>query len=196
MVGGSAAAKWQCSIIDKNKGSIDATDVTLTTNGIGTGALAYGEKSTIELHGNTTIDNTLTGLRAVDGGKITGENLNITGGKAITDPDTERSGLTTKGAGSEINLTGKTTIKNVDEGLYADGGSKITSGDLTIIGDESEKITTAVGSYEPESKIELNGNTTIKSFDLGLAAAGDASIIMKNGTKNKIDVKNCTIRSR
>ncbi|QEE12519.1 autotransporter outer membrane beta-barrel domain-containing protein [Bartonella krasnovii] len=189
MVGGSAAAKnGSAALLTKNKGSIDATDVTLTTDGIGTGALALGE-STIQLHGNTTINNTLDGLRAADGGKITGENLNITGGKAITDPDTERSGLKTEDAGSEINLTGKTTIKNVDEGLYADGGSKITSSDLTIIGDESEKITTAVGSYEPESKIELNGNTTIKSFDLGLAAAGDASIIMKSGTKNKIDVK-------
>ncbi|WP_375635204.1 hypothetical protein, partial [Bartonella sp. AA5SXTY] len=107
----------------------------------------------------------------------------------ITDPDTERSGLTTEGAGSEINLTGKTIIQNVDEGLYADGGSKITSGDLVMSGGESEKVTIAVGSYELESKIELNGKTTIKNFDVGLAAAGDASIIMKNGTKNEIDVK-------
>ncbi len=189
MVGGSATAKrGSAALLTENEGQIDATDVTLTTDGIGTGALALGE-STIQLHGNTTINNTLNGLRAVDGGKITGENLNITGGKAITDPDTERSGLTTEGAGSEINLTGKTIIQNVDEGLYADGGSKITSGDLTIIGDESEKITTAVGSYEPESKIELNGNTTIKSFDLGLAAVNRSSIIMKNGAKNEIDVK-------
>nr|WP_275046233.1 autotransporter outer membrane beta-barrel domain-containing protein [Bartonella sp. MM73XJBT.G] len=189
MVGGRATAKsGSAALLTKNKGQIDATDVTLTTNGIGTGALALGE-STIQLHGNTTINNTLNGLRAADGGKITGENLNITGGKAITDPDTERSGLTTEGAGSEINLTGKTTIKNVDEGLYADGGSKITSGDLVMTGGESEKVTIAVGSWEPESKIELNGNTTIKSFDLGLAASNGASIIMKNGTKNEIDVK-------
>ncbi|WP_208433452.1 beta strand repeat-containing protein, partial [Bartonella elizabethae] len=191
MVGGSATTKnkYSSALLTKNKGQIDATDVTLTTNGIGTGALALGE-STIQLHGNTTINNTLDGLRAAGGGKITGENLNITGGKAInSDPDTERSGLTTEGAGSEINLTGKTIIQNVDEGLYADGGSKITSGDLVMTGGESEKITIAVGSYEPESKIELNGNTTIKNFDLGLAAAGDASIIMKNGTKNEIDVK-------
>ncbi len=191
MIGGSATTKNEHSsaLIAKNKGAIDATDVTLTTNGIGTGALALGE-STIQLHGNTTINNTLDGLRAADGGKITGENLNITGGKAInSDPDTERSGLTTEDAGSEINLTGKTTIQNVDEGLYADGGSKITSGDLTIIGGESEKMTIAVGSYEPESKIELNGNTTIKNFDLGLAAGNGASIIMKNGAENEIDVK-------
>ncbi|WP_273758584.1 autotransporter outer membrane beta-barrel domain-containing protein [Bartonella sp. AU55XJBT] len=191
MVGGSATTKNEHSsaLLAKNKGTIDATDVTLTTNGIGTGALALGE-STIQLHGNTTINNTFNGLGAADGGKITGENLNITGGKAINSgTDTERSGLTTKDAGSEINLTGKTIIQNVDEGLYADGGSKITSGDLTIIGGESEKITSAVGSYESVSKIELNGNTIIKNFDLGLGAAGDASIIMKNGTKNEIDVK-------
>ncbi|QEE09670.1 autotransporter outer membrane beta-barrel domain-containing protein [Bartonella kosoyi] len=189
MIGGSATAKrGSAALLTENEGQIDATDVTLTTNGIGTGALALGE-STIQLHGNTTINNTLDGLRAVDGGKITGENLNITGGKAITDPDTERSGLTTEGAGSEINLTGKTIIQNVDEGLYADGGSKITSGDLVMSGGESEKVTIAVGSYELESKIELNGKTTIKNFDVGLAAAGDASIIMKNGTKNEIDVK-------
>nr|WP_246054741.1 autotransporter outer membrane beta-barrel domain-containing protein [Bartonella massiliensis] len=190
MVGGSATAKSNsAALLTENEGQIDATNVTLTTDGIGTGALALGE-STIQLHGKTTINNTLDGLRAADGGKITGEDLNITGGKAInSDPDTTRSGLTTEDAGSEINLTGKTIIQNVDEGLYADGGSKITSGDLVMTGGESKKITTAVGSYEPESKIELNGNTTIESFDLGLAAAGDASIIMKNGTKNEIDVK-------
>nr|WP_273783631.1 autotransporter outer membrane beta-barrel domain-containing protein [Bartonella sp. AU15XJBT] len=191
MIGGNATAKnGNVALLTKNKGQIDATDVTLTTDGIGTGALALGEKSTIELHGNTTINNTFNGLGAVDGGKITSENLIINGGKPINSgTDTERSGLTTEDAGSEINLTGKTIIQNVDEGLYADGGSKITSGDLTIIGGESEKITSAVGSYESVSKIELNGNTIIKNFDLGLGASGDASIIMKNGTKNEIDVK-------
>nr|WP_273719057.1 MULTISPECIES: autotransporter outer membrane beta-barrel domain-containing protein [Bartonella] len=191
MIGGNATAKnGNVALLTKNKGQIDATDVTLTTDGIGTGALALGEKSTIELHGNTTINNTFNGLGAVDGGKITSENLIINGGKPINSgTDTERSGLTTEGAESEINLTGKTIIQNVDEGLYADGGSKITSGDLTIIGGESEKITSAVGSHESESKIELNGNTIIKNFDLGLGAAGGASIKMKNGTKNEIDAK-------
>ncbi|WP_212113080.1 right-handed parallel beta-helix repeat-containing protein, partial [Bartonella queenslandensis] len=191
MIGGSATTKsGNVALLTEHEGQIDATDVTLTTDGIGTGTLALGKKSKIELHGNTTIDNTLNGLRAVDGGKITSENLTITGGKRINSGlDTERSGLTTEGAESEINLTGKTIIQNVDEGLYADGGSKITSGDLTIIGGESENITVAVGSYESESKIELNGNTIIKNFDLALGAAGGASIKMKNGTKNQIDVK-------
>ncbi|WP_246787105.1 autotransporter outer membrane beta-barrel domain-containing protein [Bartonella tribocorum] len=191
MIGGSIATKneYSSALLAEKEGVINTTDVTLTTDGIGTGVVAFG-KSIIELHGNTTINNTFNGLRAVDGGKITSENLTITGGKPINSgEDTERSGLTTENAESEINLTGKTIIQNVDEGLYADGGSKITSEDLTIIGGESEKITSAVGSWEPESKIELNGNTIIKNFDIALGTSGGASIKMKNGTKNAIDAK-------
>ncbi|WP_425548560.1 autotransporter domain-containing protein [Bartonella pachyuromydis] len=192
MTGGTIKSEAN-ALFAKNSGHIKVTNVSIATNGTGTGAVALGPDSTIELSG-TTMKNVFSGLTATNGGKITSENLTVIGGKAInsdsdSDPDTERSGVTTEDAESEINLTGTTTIQNVDEGLYADGGSKITSGDLTIIGGESKKITSAVGSYEPESKIELNGKTTIKSFDLGLSAANGSSINMKNGTKNEIDVK-------
>ncbi|UNF44947.1 autotransporter outer membrane beta-barrel domain-containing protein [Bartonella krasnovii] len=191
MIGGSATTKNEHSsaLLAKNKGSIDATDVTLTTNGIGTGALAYGEKSTIELHGNTTIDNTFDGLGASVGGKITSENLTIIGGTAVNLENPEAQSGVWVGESGEINLTGKTIISNFDEGLYADSGGKIVSGDLIITGDVSEEKTVGVHTWEPESKIELNGNTTIQDVDIGLAAGEDATIKTASGTKNEIKAK-------
>ncbi|UNE53550.1 autotransporter outer membrane beta-barrel domain-containing protein [Bartonella machadoae] len=195
MTGGTVTIKNdESALYVKEGGQIDATNVSLTTEGKGTGAVASGKESTIKLHGNTTINNTLNGLGAVDGGKITSENLTITGGKAINqDPDKERSGLWTSGSGSEIRLTGKTTIKDVDEGFYVDEGSKIISGDLTITGGESKEITTGVGSYESDSVIELNGKTTIENFDVALAAANNSTIKMANSnsetTQGKLENK-------
>ncbi|WP_208432859.1 autotransporter outer membrane beta-barrel domain-containing protein [Bartonella taylorii] len=180
MTGGSVTAN-QTALYAINGGQIDTTDVALTTGGKGSGAVALGSDSIIKLHGHTTIGNTVNGLGAVGGGKITSEELTVIGGKAInSDPDRERSGVWTADAGSEIHLTGKTTIENVDEGFYADGGSKIVSGDLTITGSESEK-TTGVGAYEPNSLIELKGKTIIQNFDIGLAAANNSTIKMING---------------
>ncbi len=179
-------------------GQIDATNVALTTDGKGTGAEAFGPDSRIELHGDTTINNTLNGLGAVDGGKITSENLTIIGGEASDqDPDKDRSGVWTADSGSEITLTGKTIIENVDEGFYADGGSKIISGDLTMTGGESKNETVAVNAAEPDSAIELNGKTTIQNFDEGLFAGNNSTIKMINGdtkaaqsaVENKIEVK-------
>ncbi|WP_039757914.1 NosD domain-containing protein, partial [Bartonella queenslandensis] len=191
MIGGSTTTKNEHSFAlrTENKGIIDATDVTLTTNGIGTGALALDEKSKIELHGNTMINNTFNGLGASLGGKITSENLTITGGKAINFNTLEVQSGVWAGASSEINLMGTTTISHFDEGLYADGGGKIVSGDLTIIGGESEEATVGVNIWDPESKIELNGNTTIQNVDGGLSANEGATIKANNSTKNEIDVK-------
>ncbi|WP_373925595.1 right-handed parallel beta-helix repeat-containing protein, partial [Bartonella raoultii] len=191
MIEGSATTKneYSSALLAKNKGAIDATDVTLTTNGTGTGAFAYGEKSTIELHGNTIISNTFNGLGASVGGKITSENLTIIGGTAVNLENPEAQSGVWVGESGEINLTGKTIISNFDEGLYADGGGKIVSGDLTITGGESKEKTVGVSIWEPESKIELNGNTTIQNIDFGLAAGEDATIKTANGTKNEIKAK-------
>ncbi|SSZ39146.1 Type V secretory pathway, adhesin AidA [Bartonella grahamii] len=195
--GGTVSGKQNALFAEKG-GQIDATDVTLTTDGKGTGAVALGPDSRIELHGDTTINNTLNGLGAVDGGKITSENLTIIGGEAIDqDPDKNRSGVWTADSGSEITLTGKTTIENIDEGFYADGGSKIISGDLTMTGGESKNETVAVNVAEPDSAIELNGKTTIQNFDEGLFAGNNSTIKMINGdieaaqsaVENKIEVK-------
>ncbi|USP03578.1 autotransporter outer membrane beta-barrel domain-containing protein [Bartonella taylorii] len=193
MTGGSVTAN-QTALYAINGGQIDTTDVALTTDGKGSGAVALGSGSIIKLHGRTTIDNTVNGLGAVGGGKITSEELTVIGGKAInSDPDRTRSGVWTADAGSEIHLTGKTTIENVDEGLYADGGSKIVSGNLTITGGEFEKITVAVGAYEPNSSIELKGKTILQNFDVGLAAANNSTIKIINGgidtVANKIAAK-------
>ncbi|WP_273788016.1 autotransporter outer membrane beta-barrel domain-containing protein, partial [Bartonella grahamii] len=195
--GGTVSGKQNALFAEKG-GQIDATNVALTTDGKGTGAEAFGPESRIELHGDTTINNTLNGLGAVDGGKITSENLTVIGGEASDqDPNKSRSGVWTADSGSEITLTGKTTIQNVDEGLYADGGSKIISGDLTITGGESKKETIAVNVAEPDSAIELNGKTTIQNFDFGLFAGNNSTIKMINGdtkaaqsaVENKIEAK-------
>ncbi|MCZ2158402.1 autotransporter outer membrane beta-barrel domain-containing protein [Bartonella sp. 220] len=207
MAGGTVTIKNEEAILLKNGktalsaqkgGQIDATNVSLTTEGKGTGAVALGPDSKIELHGDITIHNTLNGLGAVDGGKITSENLTIIGGDAIDqDPDKERSGVWTADSGSEIKLTGKTIIQNVDEGLYADGGSKITSGDLTITGGESKKITVGVNVAEAGSIVELKGKTIIQNFDFGLAAENNSTIKMikddieeeQSARENKINAK-------
>uniref|UniRef100_UPI00235FC142 right-handed parallel beta-helix repeat-containing protein n=1 Tax=Bartonella sp. ML70XJBT.G TaxID=3019093 RepID=UPI00235FC142 len=190
ITGGLATTKNKNSyaLYAKNKGEIEATDVTLTTDGTGTGAFAYGEKSKITLHGNTTINNTFNGLGASVGGQITSENLNIIGGKAINLNTSEmQSGVWVAESG-KINLTGTTTISHFDEGLYAGSKGKIVSGNLTITGGESENITIGVESYE-DSIIELNGNTIIQDVDIGLAASEDGAIKVGNGAKNENEIE-------
>ncbi|WP_330167510.1 autotransporter outer membrane beta-barrel domain-containing protein [Bartonella grahamii] len=184
MAGGKVTTigNTQTALFAEKGGQIDATNIDLTTDGKGTGAFAIGPDSRIELHGNTTINNTWNGLGAVGGGKITSENLTVVGGETSDqDPDKIRSGVWTEDSGSEITLTGKTTIQNFDEGLYADGGSKIISGDLTIIGGESEKETIGVNTWEADSIVELNGKTTIQNVGIGLFAVEGSTIKMVNG---------------
>uniref|UniRef100_UPI0035CFB6DA autotransporter outer membrane beta-barrel domain-containing protein n=1 Tax=Bartonella sp. AC70YNML TaxID=3243460 RepID=UPI0035CFB6DA len=196
MTGGTVTAA-NMAVFAKKGGHIDATDVALTTEGKGSGAFVSGNDSTIQLHGDTIINNTLSGLDAGNGGKIISENLSIIGGEALEGPDNERTGIWTSDSGSEVRLMGKTTIQNVDEGFYADGGSKIISGDLTITGGESKKQTVAVNVAELGSAIELNGKTIIQSFDVGLFAGNNSTIKMTNGyigtaentIKNKIEAK-------
>ncbi len=192
MSGGEVTGE-KIALFAENSGQIDATNIALTTNGKGTGAFAIDSGSRVELHGHTTINNTMNGLGAVDGGKITSEDLTIIGGKIIDQgPNRERTGVWTSDAGSEIHLTGKTIIENVDEGFYADGGSKIVSGDLTITG-SAFKETIGMGAYEPNSSIELKGKTILRNFDIGLAAANNGTIKMINGAidtiANKIAAK-------
>ncbi|WP_375656264.1 autotransporter outer membrane beta-barrel domain-containing protein [Bartonella sp. MR63HLJHH] len=197
MTGGKVNGKDAALFAEKG-GQIDATDVALTTEGKGSGAFVSGDDSTIQLHGDTIINNTLSGLDAVNGGKIISENLSIIGGEAIDQgPDNERTGVWTSDSGSEVRLMGKTTIQNVDEGFYADGGSEIISGDLIITGGESKTMTVGVNVAEPDSLIKLNGKTTIQNFDVGLTAGNNSTIKMTNGyigaaqntIKNKIDAK-------
>ncbi|WP_375695307.1 beta strand repeat-containing protein, partial [Bartonella sp. AC90GZZY] len=124
MMGGSVAAN-KTALFAINGGHIDATDVALTTEGKGSGAFVSGNDSTIQLHGDTIINNTLDGLGAVDGGKITSKDLTIIGGEALEGPNNERTGIWTSDSGSEVRLMGKTTIQNVDVGLFVIEGSTI-----------------------------------------------------------------------
>ncbi|WP_208441150.1 autotransporter outer membrane beta-barrel domain-containing protein [Bartonella raoultii] len=152
---------------------------------------AKDHNSIIELNGDTIIENVVnSGLTANFGGKIISKNLTIIGGKSInSNPEKVRYGIWAESPDSEINLTGTTTIKNLDTGLYADGGGKIISGNLTIIGGESKEVTIGVDSWEPKSKIELNGNTIIQNIDVGLVATEDATITTGNDTENEIKAK-------
>ncbi|WP_375705139.1 autotransporter outer membrane beta-barrel domain-containing protein [Bartonella sp. AA86SXKL] len=167
-------------------GKITSEDLTITAyenQEYGTsGIIAINPNSEIQLKGHTTFEKVSYGLGAYNGGKITSGDLIIVGGKAINDnPNEARSGVWTAGSGSEIQLTGKTTIQNFDEGLYAEDGSKIISGDLTIIGGESEAATVGVNTWEADSIVELNGKTTIQNVDVGLAIGKDGTIKMING---------------
>ncbi|WP_375683013.1 autotransporter outer membrane beta-barrel domain-containing protein [Bartonella sp. AP282QHHD] len=167
-------------------GKITSEDLTITAyenQEYGTsGIIAIDPNSEIQLKGHTTFEKVSYGLGAFNGGKITSGDLTIVGGKAINDnPNEARSGVWTSGSGSEIQLTGKTTIQNFDEGLYADDGSKIITGDLTIIGGESEAETVGVSTWEADSIVELNGKTTIQNVGIGLATGEDGTIKMVNG---------------
>ncbi|WP_375618258.1 autotransporter outer membrane beta-barrel domain-containing protein [Bartonella sp. AC134YNZD] len=167
-------------------GKITSEDLTITAyenQEYGTsGIIAINPNSEIQLKGHTTFEKVSYGLGAYNGGKITSGDLIIVGGKAINDnPNEARSGVWTAGSGSEIQLTGKTTIQNFDEGLYAEDGSKIISGDLTITGGESEAATVGVNTWEADSIVELNGKTTIQNVDVGLAIGKDGTIKMING---------------
>ncbi|WP_375675117.1 autotransporter outer membrane beta-barrel domain-containing protein [Bartonella sp. AP9QHHD] len=167
-------------------GKITSEDLTITAyenQEYGTsGITAIDPNSEVQLKGYTTIEKVFVGLEAFNGGKIVSGDLTIVGGKAINDnPNEARSGVWTSGSGSEIQLTGKTTIQNFDEGLYADDGSKIISGDLTIIGGESEAATVGVSTWEADSIVELNGKTTIQNVGIGLATGEDGTIKMVNG---------------
>ncbi|WP_375706080.1 autotransporter outer membrane beta-barrel domain-containing protein [Bartonella sp. AA2SXKL] len=179
--GKTTIEKFTHGLEARNGGQIDVTDIALTTNDAGTGALALGPDSRIELHGTATINNILKGLRAINGGKITSENLTVVGGKAINENLGKIStGVRTEDSGSEIQLTGKTTIQNVDEGFYADGGSQIISGDLTITGGESEAATVGVNIWDADSIVEFNGKTTIQNVDVGLFVIEGSTIKTSN----------------
>ncbi|WP_375652109.1 autotransporter outer membrane beta-barrel domain-containing protein, partial [Bartonella sp. LB28NMGDW] len=179
--GKTTIEKFTHGLEARNGGQIDVTDIALTTNDAGTGALALGPDSRIELHGTATINNILKGLRAINGGKITSENLTVVGGKAINENLGKIStGVRTEDSGSEIQLTGKTTIQNVDEGFYADDGSKIISGDLTITGSESEAATVGVNIWDADSIVEFNGKTTIQNVDVGLFVIEGSTIKTSN----------------
>ncbi|WP_375673768.1 autotransporter outer membrane beta-barrel domain-containing protein, partial [Bartonella sp. TS82HLJMH] len=167
-------------------GKITSEDLTITAYENQeysiSGIIAIDPNSEIQLKGHTTIEKVSYGLGAYNGGKITSGDLTIVGGKVIDqDPDEARSGVWTGDSGSEIQLTGKTTIQNFYEGLYADSGSKIISGDLTIIGGESEEATVGVSTWEAGSIVELNGKTTIQNVDIGLATGEDGTTKMVNG---------------
>ncbi|WP_375692509.1 autotransporter outer membrane beta-barrel domain-containing protein, partial [Bartonella sp. AP4SXKL] len=70
MIGGSVTGE-NTALLAENGGHIDVTDVTLKKDGTGIGAIANDVESTIELHGNTVINDAVIGLYATNGSTIT-----------------------------------------------------------------------------------------------------------------------------
>uniref|UniRef100_UPI00235F33B7 autotransporter outer membrane beta-barrel domain-containing protein n=1 Tax=Bartonella sp. AU55XJBT TaxID=3019091 RepID=UPI00235F33B7 len=125
-----------------------------------------------------SFDGKTNGVYAKQGSSITLD-------EKTTVTSSEGNGLHAAGSEAKIIKTGG-TVSGKQNALFAEKGGQIDVTDVTLT---TDGIGTGALAYGEKSKIELNGNTTIKSFDLGLGAAGGASIIMKNGTKNEIDAK-------
>ncbi|EJF97961.1 hypothetical protein MEI_01043, partial [Bartonella vinsonii subsp. arupensis Pm136co] len=170
------------ALFTENGGRIEVADVTLkTNNNLGNGASAIGPDSIIELKGKTRIENVISGLRVEQGGKITSENLTITiDEKQVYDT----VGVDANDPNSEIQLKGNTTLEKVSNGLFASNGGKITSENLTVVGEIYEypaRIGYGAYTMESGSEIKLTGKTTIQNFGIGLYASEDGTIKMVNG---------------
>ncbi|UNF46547.1 autotransporter outer membrane beta-barrel domain-containing protein [Bartonella krasnovii] len=128
----------------KGGGYINVKDITLKANGEGTnvGAFAIDKNSVIELKGKTTITNAFSGLSAINGSKITSEELTITGPET-DDYEDDRLSAGVTAFGSVIELKEKTTIKKVNLGLFAVSNSTIKM----------------VNGTTKENKIEATKNT-------------------------------------
>ncbi|WP_429137395.1 beta strand repeat-containing protein, partial [Bartonella heixiaziensis] len=169
------------TIVEKVKDGLSAekggkiTSENLIINGTNIGLVAQDSGSKIELTGTTTIEKITNGLRAVGGAAITSNALTIT----LNESGESNVGVYVQDANSKIELNGKTTIENAtNHGLMAINGT-IVSKDLTLIGSATQGTSIGIGAYSPNSKIELNGKTTIEKFKNGL--------VMNNGAAIKID---------
>ncbi|AQX27738.1 MULTISPECIES: autotransporter family protein [unclassified Bartonella] len=107
------------------------------------------------------------------GGKITGKDLTLIGTE-----EKKGKGTTVDGSDSEIILKGKTTIKDLDIGVSATKGGKITMESGTI--DVSD---TAIKA-EDENTIITLGNVDITSQKTGIDIKNGAEITMESGTIN------------
>ncbi|MBB5073251.1 hypothetical protein HNQ69_000355 [Bartonella callosciuri] len=123
----------------------------------------------------TASGNSYDAIEATGGGKINGKDFKI----VSSDAEKFLTGVTSKDSGSEIKLTGTTTIEKVKNGFYAEKDGKIVSENLTIKG---IGIGIGVVVQDSDRKIELNGKTIIQNVDIGFYTSNDSKIVSGNLT--------------
>ncbi|EJF84471.1 hypothetical protein MCU_00049, partial [Bartonella elizabethae Re6043vi] len=183
--GGTFEAK-EAAIFAQNGSTITLNNDAKITSSEGDGLYAVGEKSKIFMTGGSITGSNKV-LHAKGGGYINVKDVTLK-----TNGERKHAGAFADDINSVIELKGKTTITNVFCGLLAMYGSKITSEELTITGQETDDyedgtLSTGVNAFG--AVIELKGKTTIEKVNVGLAATSNSTIKMVNGTakENKIE---------
>uniref|UniRef100_UPI0035D0E275 beta strand repeat-containing protein n=1 Tax=Bartonella sp. MF74HXZ TaxID=1461006 RepID=UPI0035D0E275 len=194
MTGGNVTGKI-AALGATTGGHITVIDVTLKTQGNGFGVFSKDSKSVIELE-NTTINNSVIGLKAENNGAIS-----MTGGSIKASV----AGAVFENSNSEKNKLENVTISNIendkllDYGIQADKGSTVALKNVTIsqainavVADNSSTITVSGGSFNAElaTIAALNGGTIIltdnaqitSSDNSGLYAHDNGVIKMTGGT--------------
>ncbi|WP_375657011.1 autotransporter outer membrane beta-barrel domain-containing protein [Bartonella sp. CM120XJJH] len=157
MIGGAVTGK-STALLAENGGYIDVTDVTLKTGGTGIGAIANDVDSTIELHGNTVINDAVIGLYAANGSTIT-----MTGG-TITAFET--------GAFFNESKSNKNKLENVT----------ITYANTSISDqDKLENVKTSDNELDPGWESELE-NEKEEFLYTGITAFAGSHLTLKNVT--------------
>ncbi|WP_375677543.1 autotransporter outer membrane beta-barrel domain-containing protein [Bartonella sp. AS69XJJH] len=157
MIGGAVTGK-NTALLAENGGHIDVTDITLKTGGTGIGAIANDVDSTIELHGNTVINDAVIGLYAANGSTIT-----MTGG-TITAFET--------GAFFNESKSNKNKLENVT----------ITYANTSISDqDKLENVKTSDNELDPGWESELE-NEKEEFLYTGITAFAGSHLTLKNVT--------------
>ncbi|WP_375686170.1 autotransporter outer membrane beta-barrel domain-containing protein [Bartonella sp. AP65SXKL] len=162
MIGGSVTGE-NTALLAENGGHIDVTDVTLKKDGTGIGAIANDVDSTIELHGNTVINDAVIGLYATNGSTIT-----MTGG-TITAFET--------GAFFNESKSDKNKLENVTI-TYAN----------TSISDQGklESVKTSDNELDPGWESELE-NEKEEFLYTGITAFAGSHLTLENVTITQAD---------
>ncbi|WP_375645328.1 autotransporter outer membrane beta-barrel domain-containing protein [Bartonella sp. CL5QHWL] len=162
MIGGSVTGE-NTALLAENGGHIDVTDVTLKKDGTGIGAIANDVDSTIELHGNTVINDAVIGLYATSGSIIT-----MTGG-TITAFET--------GAFFNESKSDKNKLENVT----------ITYANTSISDqDKLENVKTSDNELDPGWESELE-NEKEEFLFTGITAFDGSHLTLENVTITQAD---------
>ncbi|WP_375693362.1 autotransporter outer membrane beta-barrel domain-containing protein [Bartonella sp. AP23HLJMH] len=162
MIGGSVTGE-NTALLAENGGHIDVTDVTLKKDGTGIGAIANDVDSTIELHGNTVINDAVIGLYATNGSTIT-----MTGG-TITAFET--------GAFFNESKSDKNKLENVT----------ITYANTSISDqDKLESVKTSDNELDPGWESELE-NEKEEFLYTGITAFAGSHLTLENVTITQAD---------
>ncbi|WP_404977860.1 autotransporter outer membrane beta-barrel domain-containing protein [Bartonella sp. AA74HLJMH] len=162
MIGGSVTGE-NTALLAENGGHIDVTNVTLKKDGTGIGAIANDVDSTIELHGNTVINDAVIGLYATNGSTIT-----MTGG-TITAFET--------GAFFNESKSDKNKLENVT----------ITYANTSISDqDKLESVKTSDNELDPGWESELE-NEKEEFLYTGITAFAGSHLTLENVTITQAD---------